>query len=146
VICGRAEAIGQDHRLHREVYDAAIARALGRLVVLAELTLPLVRPGGVVLAVKGAKAEEELAEAGKAIGLLGGRYASTLETPTGRVVVLEKASRTPRLYPRKDGEPKRSPLGVERPKSGKGGAVRTDDEDGSGGLSDIPAKPPTTRR
>ncbi len=112
VIQGRAEALGQDHRGHRERYDAATVRAVGHLAVVAELAAPLVRPGGLVLAVKGAKAETELAEAAKAFGLVGARHAATIPTPTGRVVVLEKATRTPRMYPRRDGEPKRSPLGL----------------------------------
>jgi 16S rRNA (guanine527-N7)-methyltransferase len=124
VIQGRAENLGQDIRgaekgdglgPHREGYDAVTARALGHLAVLAELALPLARPGGLVLAIKGARADQEIQEATKAIGLLGGRHAATVETPTGRVVVLEKASRTPRTYPRRDGEPKRAPLGMASP-------------------------------
>lgn len=125
VIQGRAENLGQDFRgaiagdklgPHREGYDISTARALGHLAIVAELCLPLVKPGGLVLAVKGAKADQEVEEATKAIGLLGGRHAGTVDTPTGRVVVLEKASRTPRTYPRRDGEPKRAPLGMTMPK------------------------------
>ncbi|MFN7022202.1 MAG: 16S rRNA (guanine(527)-N(7))-methyltransferase RsmG, partial [Phycisphaerales bacterium] len=112
VLNGRAEALGQDHKVHRERYDLATARALGHLAVVAELCGPLVRPGGLVLAVKGAKAEQELAEAAKALGEIGLRHAETVATPTGRLVVLEKTIRTPRLYPRRDGEPARLPLGV----------------------------------
>lgn len=114
VIQGRAEGLGQDHKGHREGYDVATARALGHLAVVAELAGPLVRPRGYVVAVKGAKAEQELTEAGKALGLIGLRHAQTVETPTGRLVVLEKTIRTPRLYPRRDGEPARVPLGVAR--------------------------------
>lgn len=124
VIQGRAEVLGQDHKgtergdglgAHREGYDAATARALGHLATVVELCAPLVKPGGLVLAVKGAKADQEVEEAGKAIGLVGARHAGTVDTPTGRIVVLEKATRTPRLYPRRDGEPKRAPLGLTRP-------------------------------
>lgn len=114
VMCERAEKVGQDHRVHREQYDIAIARALGPMATLVELTAPLVKPNGLVLAVKGAKAAEELEEAGKAMGLVGVRHLQTIDTPTGKIVVLEKTTRTPRLYPRRDGEPKRSPLGVEK--------------------------------
>lgn len=116
VLCDRAERLGQDHKVHREMYDVAIARALGRLNVVAELIVPLVRQGGHALAVKGAKAAEELAEAHEVIGMLGSRHVQTIDTPTGKIVVLEKASRTPRLYPRKNGEPKRLPLGGTNPK------------------------------
>ncbi|MBX3356995.1 MAG: 16S rRNA (guanine(527)-N(7))-methyltransferase RsmG [Phycisphaeraceae bacterium] len=115
VVGERAERVGQDHRAHREKYDVALARAVGHLAIVVELCAPLVRPGGVVLAIKGAKAEQEIEQAGKAMGLLGVRLFQTVPTPTGRIVVLEKTTRTPRDYPRRDGEPKRRPLGMPAP-------------------------------
>jgi 16S rRNA (guanine527-N7)-methyltransferase len=114
VLNARAEAIGQDHRSHREKYDVAMARALGHLAIVAELCAPLVRQHGVVIAVKGAKAAQEVEEAGPALGMVGLRHVETLDTPTGRLVVMEKTIRTPRLYPRRDGEPSRVPLGIKR--------------------------------
>ncbi|MGH7132685.1 MAG: 16S rRNA (guanine(527)-N(7))-methyltransferase RsmG [Phycisphaerales bacterium] len=111
VIQGRAERLGQEHKVHREMYDAAIARAVGSLSILSELCLPLVKVGGVFLAIKGAKAEEELAAAGKAIKMLGGEHDQTIVTPTGKIVVVAKVARTVRIYPRADGEPTRVPLG-----------------------------------
>jgi len=122
----RAERIGQDHRVHRERYHAATARALGHLAVVAELCAPLVRPAGFVFAVKGARAEQELAESGIACGLVGLRHTETLITPTGRIVALEKTIRTPRTYPRKDGEPARVPLGVPSRPSAKSAAPPAD--------------------
>lgn len=113
VLHERAERIGQV-RDHREQYDAAMARALGHLAVVCELCGPLVRPGGVLIGVKGAKADEELAASAKAMGLLGLRHLETTATPTGRLVLLEKTTRTPRTYPRRDGEPTRVPLGLPR--------------------------------
>jgi 16S rRNA (guanine527-N7)-methyltransferase len=97
---------------HREGYDGVIARAVGRLATIAELCVPLARAGGRVLLIKGQKAGEELAEAAKALSLLRVEHSGTVETPTGRIVVLDKAHSTPRAYPRQDGEPKRAPLGV----------------------------------
>ncbi len=114
VILERAEQVGQDHREHREKYDAAIARALGHLAIVVELCGPLVRPHGVVVAVKGAKAAVEVEESAKAMGLIGLRYVETVATPTGQLVLMEKTTRTPRTYPRRDGEPSRVPLGVVR--------------------------------
>lgn len=116
VLSQRAEVIGQDHRAHREKYDIAMARALGHLAIVAELCGPLVRQHGVVVAVKGAKADQELEEAAPALGMVGLRHVETLDTPTGRLVVMEKTIRTPRLYPRRDGEPSRVPLGIKRDK------------------------------
>lgn len=123
VVQGRAETVAHhrgsrnDGRIgaRREAFDVATARALGHLAVLVELLGAFVRPGGFVLAVKGAKAEQELAEAAKALGVMGLRHAETVPTPTGRIVVLEKTTRTPRDYPRKDGEPARKPIGVAKP-------------------------------
>jgi 16S rRNA (guanine527-N7)-methyltransferase len=123
VIADRAERLGQarGERVaqgreggHREAYDAVVARAVGRLSVLAELTTPLAKVGGgMVLLIKGQKADEELEEAKEALQLLKVAHAATVTTPTGRVVVLERTSATPRMYPRRDGEPARAPLGVK---------------------------------
>ncbi len=110
VIGERAEEVALPGAPGRESFDAVVARAVGRLNVLAELALPLVKPGGFAMLIKGQKAEEELAEAAAAIGILGGRHGSTIETPMGRIVVLEKVSRTPRAYPRRPGDAKRAPI------------------------------------
>lgn len=113
VVNQRAEAAGADAGgALREAFDGVVCRAVGRIVVSAELCVPLARVGGVVLLTKGAKADEELEEAGRALHLLHARHAGTIQTPTGRLVVLSKERPTPRAYPRRDGEPKRSPLGV----------------------------------
>lgn len=106
---------------HREKYDAAVARAVGALSVIAELTCPFVRKGGHVLLIKGERAEAELAEGAKALQTLGAVHVDTLQTPTGRIVILEKGAATPRDYPRRDGEPARSPLGQEKSSSSKRG-------------------------
>jgi 16S rRNA (guanine527-N7)-methyltransferase len=110
VLAERAETLAATGSFQRESFDAVVARAVGRMNVVAELCIPLVRQGGRAIFVKGQKAEEELAEALGPIGSLGARHAGTLESPTGRIVVLEKASRTPREYPRRPGEAKKAPL------------------------------------
>jgi len=109
VVLGRAERTGQNEA-HRETYDTAVARAVGPTVVIAELTVPLIKIGGRVLLIKGQKAEEELASAKQGLHLLHATHAGTIQTPTGRVVVLDKGRKTPKAYPRADGEPKRAPL------------------------------------
>jgi len=121
----RAEQLGVDRGerspdgrqgAHREHYDVAMARGVGQIAMLAELTVPLVKISGLVLMTKGQRAEEELADAKAALHMLHTNHVGTIETPTGRVVVLEKQRKTPRDYPRRDGEPKRSPLGVKKGK------------------------------
>jgi 16S rRNA (guanine527-N7)-methyltransferase len=114
VIGERAETIGQDRENHREQYDLVVARAVGRLMVLVELTLPLARVRGHVAAIKGARASKEIEEAAKALRLLHGEVVETTRTPTGTIVLIEKLRRTAKLYPRRPGEPKRAPLGVSR--------------------------------
>jgi 16S rRNA (guanine527-N7)-methyltransferase len=115
VVNQRAERAGQDPA-HRERYRVAVARAVGPLSVLAEITIPFVTPpgegaAGRVLLIKGQKAPEELEQARQALYLLHAVHSGTVDTPTGKVVVLEKARKTPRIYPRREGEPKRQPLG-----------------------------------
>lgn len=112
VVNDRAEVIGQDHKNHREQYDVVIARAVGRLAVLLELTVPLAKVEGFVLAMKGEKAAEEIAEAKQALHLLHAHVVETMKTPTGALVIVQKQRKTPRAYPRGPGEPKRAPLGT----------------------------------
>ena len=108
---GRAEEFAAGHR---EQYDAATSRAVARLNVLAELCLPLVKPGGCFLAMKGQDAEEEVREAGRAIRLLGGRVEAVREYPVEdavhRVVVIRKERPTPAAYPRQFARIKKQPL------------------------------------
>lgn len=86
----RAEQLGRAEL--REAFDVVTARAVSRLVTLAPLALPSARRGGLVLLVKGQRADEELAEARTVIGKQGALHEQTLATPTGRIVVLRRSS------------------------------------------------------
>jgi len=110
IVNDRAESVGAVGSPLRERFDAATARAVGRLNVCVELVVPLLKPGGQALLTKGAKAQQELAEAERALRLLRAECVGVLETPTGRLVLVEKSGPTPRGYPRRPGEPKRAPL------------------------------------
>jgi 16S rRNA (guanine527-N7)-methyltransferase len=111
VVNGRAEQLGAfETGEMRDRFDLVTARALGRITVASELCVPLAREGGIIALIKGQKADEELAEAKKALHMLCVSHTGTIDTPTGRIVVIEKARATPKLYPRRDGEPKRAPL------------------------------------
>lgn len=114
VINDRAETLGQDLHRHREQYDFAIARALGKLPVLLELTVPFVKIEGLVLAIKGEQAATEIENAKQALYQLHCHVVDTVRTDTGTICVIQKQRKTPRLYPRKPGEPKRMPLGMKR--------------------------------
>ena len=111
VVAARAEEYVAQHR---EQYDIATSRAVARLNILSELCLPYVKVGGRFLALKGAMTQEEVEEAKKGIGILGGRVAEILEFPVAdaihRIVVIEKIKPTPRQYPRKFARIKQNPL------------------------------------
>lgn len=97
----RAEEFGNKTAPAREQYDVATARALARLNVLGELTLPFVKVGGVLLAMKGSAADEELAEAKKAITTLGAEIGDQIDVslPNGdprSVIVIKKVKNTPK--------------------------------------------------
>jgi 16S rRNA (guanine527-N7)-methyltransferase len=98
----------------RESYDFATSRAVARLNILLELTAPYVKVGGAVLAMKGAAAKEELAEAQNAIRQLGLKVENVLEFPIDgtahSVIVLRKVKPTPPKYPRRYAKIKQQPL------------------------------------
>ena len=113
VVTGRAESLAAHPAGElRDAFDVVTARALGRVAVAAELCVPCAKVGGRIVLVKGEKAPQELEEARPALHMLHATYIDTLPTPTGQIVVLDKARPTPKKYPRRDGEPKRAPLGV----------------------------------
>lgn len=114
VVNDRAENVAQDRR-HRQRYDRVAARAVGPMRVLLELTLPLLKTGGRLLAMKGAKVADELRDAGDALMLLGGGQVELYEALPGlgdEAVLVEvvKSEPTPRQYPRRPGMPKQQPL------------------------------------
>ncbi len=100
----------------RGAFDIATARAVTRLDALAELCLPLVKKGGVFVAMKGPAAAEELKEAEKAIKILGGKvekiHAYTIPGTdvTHSAVVIRKVGTTPKQYPRAWGKIKKAPI------------------------------------
>ncbi len=111
----RAETFGR--RLeHRESYDVVTARAVARMSVLSELCLPLVKQGGVFIAMKGAGGEEELQAGKKAISLLGGELKDSysfilpMEESERNIYHIKKQKPTSKKYPRKPGTPNRNPI------------------------------------
>lgn len=104
---------------HRCSYDVCTVRAVARLSVIAEYCLPLLRTGGHVVAMKGRQNREELAEGERAVRKLGGCLKEEMWVPVlpeleqraRRLVLLQKVSSTPGLYPRRVGTPARDPLG-----------------------------------
>ncbi len=114
-IHGRAEELGRK-KDYREQYDIVTSRAVASLDTLCEYCLPFVKVGGYFIAMKGSKADEELAEGKKAIAVLGGEYVETSEVAlpelewTPHLIVIKKVKSTPKTYPRSGGKPKSKPL------------------------------------
>lgn len=113
----RAEDGGKSPE-YREKYDYATARAVAEMRVLAELTLPFVKVGGQLIAMKGKNAEFELSAARKAIATLGGRNTvcenitlkSGGETLTHPFIIIDKKEKTPATFPRPFAQISKKPL------------------------------------
>jgi len=112
----RAENAGRDPAL-RERFDLALCRAVGKLPVIAEYCLPLVRVGGAACFYKTRLADGELAESRLARELLGGSadvrivdYADLLPGRKHALYIVKKDRSTPDSYPRKEGIPSKVPL------------------------------------
>jgi len=102
---------------HREVYDAAVSRAVASAAVLQELTLPFVKTGGLAIAWKGPGVQEEMIAAKRAAFVLGGTVRGVVDAPVPRrddwahcLLLTDKTGKTPKAYPRKAGTPGKKPL------------------------------------
>lgn len=98
VVRGRAEEQATD------TFGVALAKALAKPPVAAELCLPLVEPGGVAILWLGETADR--AAVAKAAEILG----ATLEHDAEGLVVLRKLRSTPTGFPRRPGVAKKRPL------------------------------------
>ena len=111
---------------NREKFDYATARAVASLPILCELTIPFVKVGGKLVAMKAKGANDEFEMSRSAIRQLAG--ANSLENTTlvektlcgeingeqiaenRTVVVMNKLSSTPKRFPRKFAQIKKTPL------------------------------------
>ena len=115
-IHARAEDLALDPA-HRDRYDVATARAVAPLRVLAEICLPFIRVGGVLIAHKGSTADREVEEAANALETLGAelqeiqRLDDIDSIPADHcLVIIRKTAPTLLAYPRRAGLPSRRPL------------------------------------
>jgi 16S rRNA (guanine527-N7)-methyltransferase len=115
IVVGRAEEIAHQAK-HRENFDIVLSRGVAPLVTLVELTLPFCIIGGSLIAQKKGAIDQEISQANRAISLLGGRLREVkrvnLEefTDERQLVIIDKVSPTPQLYPRRPGIPSKRPL------------------------------------
>ncbi|MDV5977282.1 UNVERIFIED_CONTAM: 16S rRNA (guanine(527)-N(7))-methyltransferase RsmG [Streptococcus canis] len=111
---GRAEDFGQN-KAFRAQFDIVTARAVARMQVLSELTIPFLKIGGKLIALKAQAADQELEEAKTALSLLFGKVIINhhYQLPNGdarHITIVEKKKETPNKYPRKAGLPNKKPL------------------------------------
>lgn len=111
VVNARAEEYVKEKR---ESFDVVTARAVASLSVLSELCIPLLKCGGIFLAMKGSKGIQEDEEAQSAIEKLGCKKEETLIDTLSfgeRVnLIYRKVRNTPEKYPRNYGQIKKKPL------------------------------------
>lgn len=101
----------------RESFDIVTSRAVAPLNILTELSMGFLKVGGLFMPMKSRNeaAELELAEARKAIEVMGGRLAGARkysfegESPR-QVLFIEKIAPTPESYPRKYSRISKKPL------------------------------------
>ena len=117
-IAARAEELANTDG-HRESYDIATARAVASLPVLCELTLPFVKVGGRMLAMKSLQAGDELELATNCIRLCGGEVEKIVpcdlvstngEKESRNIIIIKKIKKTPPLYPRHYSKISKKPL------------------------------------
>jgi 16S rRNA (guanine527-N7)-methyltransferase len=121
ILCihGRAEDIGKKKDF-REKFTVCASRAVANLAVLGEYTLPFVKIGGYLIALKGQNVHEEMEIGERSVEILGGAIEEIIDTQVPftdlnhNVVKIKKISPTPKRYPRKAGEPTKNPLGVTK--------------------------------
>jgi 16S rRNA (guanine527-N7)-methyltransferase len=110
----RAEVLARDPR-DREAWPVVTARAVTSLADLVEIGLPLVAPGGILVAWKRAPVDDELEAAGRALRAL--RAAPVEVVPAGvpglethRLVIVPRGGAIDARFPRDAAERRHRPL------------------------------------
>lgn len=107
----RAEDYAKEHR---EEFDLVISRAVANLSTLLEYSLPFLKVGGIFIAMKGPKAEEEYKDAQNALKILGGELINIdtidLHGNTRKNILIKKVRSTKKKYPRGKNQAKKNPL------------------------------------
>jgi len=104
-IHGRAEDLGRNVGF-REMFDVVTSRAVAELAMLAELCLPFVKVGGVLIALKSTDSNEEISNAKSIISELGSEIENefTAAIPfteiSRKIVIIRKVAPTSEKFPR----------------------------------------------
>lgn len=114
-IHGRAEELAANVN-YREQFDYCVSRAVANLSSLSEYCLPFVSVGGSFISYKSGEIDDELDAAKKAIFVLGGSVKEVISFQLDHTdfhrsfVIIDKAKKTPKAYPRKAGTPTKNPI------------------------------------
>lgn len=112
---GRAEDFAKKADF-RSAYDICVSRAVANMSTLSEYCIPFVKVNGLFIPYKSEKITEELANANKAVSILGGKVLDQIDytLPASNyyrnLVIVQKEKDTPKKYPRKAGLPSKEPL------------------------------------
>jgi 16S rRNA (guanine527-N7)-methyltransferase len=115
IVVGRAEEVAHLNQ-YRDGFDMVLSRAVATLPTLVELTLPFCAIGGSLIAQKKGVNQPEINRATKAISVLGGNLREVIEidleefTDERMLIIIDKVSPTPEIYPRRPGIPAKRPL------------------------------------
>ncbi len=110
----RAEDAGRSAELRANM-DFVIARAVAELRILVEYCIPLLKEGGIFLAMKG-KLDSEVLDAKGALFLLGGTivreeaFDLAGSDMSRSLIEIKKVKTTPKIYPRAAGKLQKKPL------------------------------------
>jgi 16S rRNA (guanine527-N7)-methyltransferase len=105
----RAEISGHDPKL-RGQFGTGTARAVATAPAVAELLLPLIKPGGKALLQRGTIDDREFNALADASIMLGAEVVGSRPETSKSVIVVEKKSQTQRRFPRSVGTPVKKPL------------------------------------
>jgi 16S rRNA (guanine527-N7)-methyltransferase len=100
----------------RENCDIVVSRAVASLATMAELSLPLLKIGGIAVFYKSSGIDKEIEAAQTALSVCGGHIRSIYayqvreSDPARNLIIIEKNQSTPDKYPRRTGLPFKSPL------------------------------------
>ena len=119
-VWARAEVLGRDPA-YRQQFNAVFVRAVAHLAVLSEYALPLLKPGNVLICMKGPAGPREVEESRHALEVIGGSVAAvhkfTVHGAGERsLIVLRKVRSTPEEFPRQAGAMKKHPLYLDSKK------------------------------
>ena len=112
-ICGRAEELAQDET-YRGQFDFVVSRAMAAGSMLSELSVPFLRVGGSLLAMKGRQYDPEFERfsyaAEKLLCSVDAPIPYSIESEQKYLILVRKLDDTPSQYPRRFAKIKRNPL------------------------------------